>query len=402
MARVQLEHIEYEMDVPSPAADGEQRFFVQIDPEKCTGCAECQKHCPTGAIYGEAGLTHKIVYPDPCLHCGLCLIHCPSGAIYETSSWLPQVEEKLQDSATICIAMPAPSIRYTVGESFGLPCGTNIKNKLISSFDRLGFRHCWDTEFAADVTIWEEGSEFIVRLADGGPFPQFSSCCSAWLRYAETFYPELLEYFSNCKSPMAINGRLAKTYGADRFNYRQHDLYTVAIMPCIAKKYEALLPELSFAGMRDIDAVLTVREFTWLLRKNSINPLELPDGSPDTLMGKSSGGTLFGVGGGVLETLSRFVCHKLTGQIPGNLTLAPHGDLEGITECQFRLGGQVLRMAKVHGARHFARICDDTLKGRCPYHFIEFMACPGGCINGGGQPILPDVLKLGMNVTLMS
>ena len=393
MARALFEHVEYELEPPAPAADLESRHFLQIDPEKCTGCGDCEKYCPTAAIHGVIGQAHTIPHPEPCLHCGMCLVHCPAGAIYERYSWLPTVAEGLRDPEPICVAMPAPSVRYTLGEAFDGAWGQNIYDKMLTAFQRLGFRHCWDTEFAADVTIWEEGSCLLKRLDDGGVFPQFSSCCPGWQKYVEYFYPDLIPNLVSVKSPLAINGRLAKTYGADRFDHDPGRMYTVAIMPCIAKKYEALRPELEFGGIRDIDAVLTVREFAALLRRRGINPWKLPPGQADTLMGESSGGTLFGIGGGVLETLCRYVVQKRTGKRECDLIMRGRPGLEGIFEYELRLGKQTLRLARVVGARYFAPLCEEVRAGASRYHFVEFMACAGGCINGGGQLLLPSFLK---------
>lgn len=389
MQKIIIDHIPCEMTAPVPDGNLEEKFFVQIDGEICAGCGTCQKFCPTGAIYGEAGLTHKIIHPEPCLHCGQCLINCPEGAIYETCSWLPEVEKKLNDPGAICIAMPAPSLRYTIGESFGSRPGWNLHGQLLSAFPMLGFAHVWDTEFAADVTIWEEGSEFLQRLENNGPFPQFGTCCSSWQKYIEYFYPDLIPHLSCSKSPIAINGRLAKTYGADRFGHDPAKIYTVAILPCISKKYEALRPELGFDGMRDIDAVLTGRELAWLLRKRDIDLPNLPAGMPDTLMGESSGGRLFGQGGGVVITLSRYVWQKCIGSKPDANIPKIRSINQGLIEYEMKLNDKNIRLAAVQGGANFASICEAARAKTAPWHFVEFMACPGGCVNGGGQPLLP-------------
>ena len=289
-----------------------------IDQEKCIGCDTCQQYCPTGAIYGETFEPHTIKYRELCINCGQCLTHCPSMAIYEVRSWVPKLEEKLKDSHVKCVAMPAPSVRYALGEAFGLPVGTVTTGKMLSALKALGFSHCWDTEFAADVTIWEEASEFVERLGGQKDLPQFTSCCPGWQKYAETFYPELLPHFSSCKSPIGMNGALAKTYGAQRMQYAPKDIYTVSIMPCIAKKYEGLRPELNSSGQQDIDATLTTRELAYLIRKAGIDFASLPDGERDSLMGESTGGaTIFGVTGGVMEAALRFAYQAVTGRIHG-------------------------------------------------------------------------------------
>lgn len=388
-----MEGIACRTRVPERGRDPEQMLFLKVDEQKCIGCGDCMKVCPTEAIYGEMGLSHRIVHPEPCLHCGQCLNHCPTGAIYDNYSWIWEVADRLEDADTYCIAMVAPSVRYTIGECFGLKPGSNMTEQLRTGLKALGFRHCWDVEFGADVTIWEEGSEFLQRLEKGGVFPQFSSCCPSWQKYAEYFAPDLLEHFSSVKSPVTINGRLAKTYGADRYNYHRDKVYTVLISPCIAKKYEAMRPEHSADGRRDIDAVLTTRELAWLLKENFINLPSQPPGMEDTVMGQSSGGTLFGSSGGVLQTLSRYVWQKCLGtkankRIPEPVRITP-----GIMEYELRLPRQLLKMAAVFGGAHFGEVCEMVRSGTCHWHFVEFMACPWGCVNGGGQPLLPEMAR---------
>ena len=300
MPRIAMEHIEYELNVPPQGANGDKMFFVQIDAEKCIGCDTCQEYCPTGAIVGETGLAHKVAHVEPCINCGQCLTHCPENAIYEVQTWVPELREKLKDKNVKCIAMPAPSVRYALGEAFGLAPGSVTTGKMLSALKALGFAHCWDTEFAADVTIWEEASEFVARLGEKKDLPQFTSCCPGWQKYAETFYPDLLPHFSSCKSPIGMNGPLAKTYGAEKLKYDPKQIYAVSIMPCIAKKYEGLRPELAASGLHDIDATLTTRELAYLIRQAGIDFNKLPDGQRDSLMGESTGGaTIFGVSGGI-------------------------------------------------------------------------------------------------------
>ncbi|MBO4313891.1 MAG: 4Fe-4S binding protein, partial [Desulfovibrio sp.] len=302
MSRVSMEHVKYEMNVPPQGADGDKMLFVQIDKEKCIGCDTCQEYCPTGAISGVVGLAHTVAYPEACINRGQCLTHCPEFAVYETQTWVPEIEEKLKDKNMKCIAMPAPAVRYALGEAFGLEPGSVTTGKMLSALKALGFDHCWDTEYAADVTIWEEASEFVERLLEKKDLPQFTSCCPGWQKYAETFYPDLLPHFSSCKSPVGMNGRLSKTYGAENRGYSPKQIYTVSIMPCIAKKYEGLRPELGSGSLRDIDATLTTRELAYMIRKAGIVFETLPDGKRDGLMGESTGGaTIFGVTGGVME-----------------------------------------------------------------------------------------------------
>lgn len=394
MPRIEMEHIAYELNVPPQGADGDKMFFVQIDPEKCIGCDSCQEYCPSGAIYGETGLTHKIAHPEPCINCAQCLTHCPEMAIYEVQTWVPELQKKLQDKSVKCIAMPAPSVRYALGEAFGLAPGSVTTGKMLAALKQLGFSNCWDTEFAADVTIWEEASEFVERLGAKRDLPQFTSCCPGWQKYAETFYPDLLPHFSSCKSPVAMNGRLAKTYGAEKAKYDPKSLYTVSIMPCVAKKYEGLRQEYAQNDLRDIDATLTTRELAYMIRQAGIDFNKLPDGQRDSLMGESTGGaTIFGVSGGVMEAALRYAYQAVTGKRPESWDFKQVRGLKGLKEYTVTVNGIELHLAVVHGAKRFAQVCDEVRAGNSPYHFIEFMACPGGCVCGGGQPIMPNVLQ---------
>lgn len=394
MPRIEMEHIAYELNVPPQGADGDKMFFVQIDPEKCIGCDSCQEYCPSGAIYGETGLTHKIAHPEPCINCAQCLTHCPEMAIYEVQTWVPELQKKLQDKSVKCIAMPAPSVRYALGEAFGLAPGSVTTGKMLAALKQLGFSNCWDTEFAADVTIWEEASEFVERLGAKRDLPQFTSCCPGWQKYAETFYPDLLPHFSSCKSPVAMNGRLAKTYGAEKAKYDPKSLYTVSIMPCVAKKYEGLRQEYAQNDLRDIDATLTTRELAYMIRQAGIDFNKLPDGQRDSLMGESTGGaTIFGVSGGVMEAALRYAYQAVTGKRPESWDFKQVRGLKGLKEYTVTVNGIELHLAVVHGAKRFAQVCDEVRAGKSPYHFIEFMACPGGCVCGGGQPIMPNVLQ---------
>lgn len=394
MSRIVMEHIFYEPNVPPKGADCEKMFFVQIDPDKCIGCDSCQQYCPTGAIFGDTDDIHEIKYPELCINCGQCLTHCPEMAIYEVNTWVPELQKKLKDKKVNCIAMPAPSVRYALGESFGMAPGSVTTGKMFSALKALGFAHCWDTEFGADVTIWEEASEFVERLGEKKHLPQFTSCCPGWQKYAETFYPDLLPHFSSCKSPIGMNSRLGKTYGAKKRKYEPKELYTVSIMPCIAKKYEGLRPEYEYNGERDIDATITTRELAWMIREAGIDFKNLPDGERDSLMGESTGGaTIFGVTGGVMEAALRFAYQAITKKKPDSWDFKPVRGLKGRKEYTVTINGAKVHVAVVHGAKRFAQVCEEVRAGKSPYHFIEFMACPGGCVCGGGQPIMPTFLE---------
>lgn len=372
----------YEMNVPDRNEDNDRRYFVSIDRHKCNGCGVCRQICPTGAIVGNTGSPHAIPHVEPCIHCGMCLIHCPERAIFETHSWLDEVKAAIANPDIIAVAMPAPSVRHSL-KSYCRAPRFDVSH-LRGALDVLGFNHCFDVQFGADVTIYEEGKEFLLRLKGGGPWPQLNSCCPAWVRYAETFYPQLLPHISSCKPPVPISGCLAKTWACHKLGYKADKIYTVAITPCIAKKYEALKSEMSFEHP-DVDAVLTVREFLSLL--DNLDFKLLPSAPEDRLMGSSSwAGAKFCIGGGVMEALLRFVAHALTGKAH-DIDIGKKREGSQIRAMNLKIGEYDLRCATVTGAHNFAQICDEIIRGESPYHFIEFMACPGGCMGGGGQPV---------------
>ena len=396
MSRILMENVGYEDHAPNPKAHPDELYFIKIDPEKCIGCDTCQQYCPTHAIYGQTGDPHSIPYIELCINCGQCLTHCPVSAIYEAQSWVSEIESKLKDPNIKVIAMPAPAVRYALGECFGMPVGSVSTGKMLSALKMLNFDHVWDNEFTADVTIWEEGTEFIGRLTKkiDAPLPQFTSCCPGWHKYVESFYPELLSHLSTAKSPIGMMGALAKTYGADTMKYDRSKVYTVSIMPCTAKKYEGMRPELWSSGYHDIDATIDTRELAYMIKKAGIDFASLPDGHRDGLMGESTGGaTIFGVTGGVMEAALRYAYQAVTGKKPESWDFKMVRGLNGLKEGTVTIGDVKVNVAVVHGAKRFRDVCDAIKAGKAPWHFVEFMACPGGCVCGGGQPIMPGVLE---------
>lgn len=398
MEKVLMEKIYYNESFPEPRADPDDLFFVRIDEEKCVGCDTCTQYCPVKAIFGDIGEPHKILHKELCINCGQCLTHCPMGAIYESQSWVSDITKKLKDEKAVKVAIPAPSVRYSLGECFGMPPGTVTTGKMLSALKEIGFNHVWDNEFAADLTIWEEGNEFLGRLTKKlvAPLPQFTSCCPGWQKYIESFYPELIPHLSTAKSPVGMCGALAKTYGADMRKYNRADMYTVSIMPCIAKKYEGMRPELRSSGFQDIDATIDTRELAYMLKEAGIDLNKMPEGERDSLMGESTGGaTIFGVTGGVMEAALRYAYEAVTKSKPLSMDFKPVRGLQGVKEAKLDISGIEVCVAVVHGAKRFAKICDAVKAGDAPWHFVEFMACPGGCVMGGGQPIFPDIQVAG-------
>ena len=394
--QIQMEGVFYDDSFPNPQTDPDNLFFIQINEEKCIGCDTCQGYCPTGAIFGEMGDPHQIKFRELCINCGQCLTHCPVGAIYESQSWATQVMATLKEKKKKTIAMPAPAVRYGLGECFGMQPGSVTTGKMLAALKKLGFDHVWDNEFTADVTIWEEGDEFVKRLTKkiDHPLPQFTSCCPGWHKYVESFYPELLPHLSTAKSPIGMLGALTKTYGADTRGYNRADVYSVSIMPCTAKKYEGMRSDLWSSGYQDIDCTIDTRELAWMIKQAGIDLNALPEGPRDELMGESTGGaTIFGVTGGVMEAALRFAYEAVTKKKPESMDFKGVRGMQGLKEATIMIGDIELKVAVVHGAKRFKDVCELVKAGKAPWQFIEFMACPGGCVCGGGQPIMPGVLE---------
>ncbi|HPX56217.1 MAG TPA: [FeFe] hydrogenase, group A [Syntrophales bacterium] len=398
---------------------GEIPGVIAINESLCKGCDACKRHCPTGAIRGLFGSAHSID-ADRCLSCGQCLINCPFGAPYETSDTVDDVMKKLNDGTVTVVGIIAPAVRVAIGEDFGLPAGSLVTGKLYGAMKRAGFE-IFDNNFAADLTIMEEGTEFIVRARHAvfgeagehggeiGPLPQFTSCCPAWVRLVETRYPSLIPHLSTAKSPQQMAGAVAKTYGTKVWGKPAGKVYTVGIMPCTAKKLEASRPEFrsayeyhrregeagSATPYPDVDTVLTTRDLARLFKKMNIDLAAEKDVEGGTLFAEYTGaGTIFGNTGGVMEAALRTAHAVMTGSELKPLEFKAVRGLKGVKSASVTLRDQkydrdvTIRVAVVHGiAENITALLEEVLAGRSPYHFIEVMNCPGGCINGGGQPI---------------
>lgn len=377
--------------------------IIQVK-NSCKACDHCTFICPTQAITGMIGQKHHI-NQNKCVNCGQCLINCPFGAI-EDISMVDMVKDALADPAKYVVVQVAPAVRVALGEEFGLAPGTNVKNKMFSALRRLGFDKVYDTEFAADLTIMEEGTELIHRVYNAlgiegyehtGPLPQFTSCCPAWIKYAEDKYPHILPHISSAKSPQQMFGAVAKTYAAEQLNIDPANMVVVSVMPCTAKKYECDRPEFIASGFKDVDYVITTRELAQLIKDDNIDFLNLPDESADKLIGQSTGAaTIFGATGGVMEAALRTAYELLSeqplGKIQFNAVRGTDPVREATVEIPVKALGKTLpvNVCVVTGLKHVDSIIEDVLAGRSKYHFIEVMNCPGGCINGGGQPIRRD------------
>ena len=379
--------------------DPDSVFFVQVDATKCEACGTCEEVCATGAIQAinEDGI-RQVVDPAACMNCGQCLVNCPFGAIYEGVSYVDEIFEKLKDPDTVVVSMPAPAVRYGLGECFGAPTGTYVGGQMHAALRQLGFDYIWDNEFTADVTIMEEGTELIQRVKEQGkkdarPLPQFTSCCPGWIKFAETFYPDLLPNLSSCKSPIGMLGPLAKTYGAHETHTPAKKIYTVSIMPCIAKKYEGMRAEMADSGFRDIDATIDTRELAYMIKTAGINFTSLPSQAPDEVLGDSTGAaTIFGNSGGVMEAALRLAYEVLSGKTLKDPDIKVVRTHEGINAADVKVPGfGTVKVAVASGLSNAAKLCEEVRAGKSPYHFIEIMTCPGGCVNGGGQPLDPEI-----------
>lgn len=367
-------------------------FFVKVDESKCQNCGQCADVCPTGAIQKSASGKRQIVDPAACINCGQCLANCPFGAIYENVSFIEEIFAALKDPEKFTVAMPAPAVRYGLGEPFGAPPGTCVEGKMWAALRRLGFDYIWDNQFTADVTIMEEGSELLARITGQikKPLPQFTSCCPGWIKYAETFYPDLLEHISSCKSPIGMLGPLSKTYGSKIAKVPPEKIYTVSIMPCIAKKFEGLRPEMNASGFRDIDSTINTRELAYMIKKAGINFKDLPEEEPHYALGQSTGAaTIFAASGGVMEAALRFAYEAVTRAQLANLDFRAVRGKQGVKEATVNMAGIDVKVAVVSGLKNTRKILDEVRAGKSPYHFIEVMTCPAGCANGGGQPLAP-------------
>jgi NADP-reducing hydrogenase subunit HndD len=328
-----------------------------------------------------------------CVCCGQCIAVCPTGALTERDD-TDLVWEALADPKKIVIAGPAPSVRAQLGECFGMPIGTNVEGKMIAAFRRLGFDRVFDVDFAADVTIMEEGTELLKRLANGGKLPLITSCSPGWIKFCEHYYPDMIPNLSTCKSPQQMFGALIKTYYAEKEGLDPKDIFVVSFMPCTAKKFEVAREHQNAAGVPDVDVSLTTRELASMIKRAGILFTELKDEEADPALGIASGaGHIFGATGGVMEAALRTVAELVTGKPLDDLNFRAVRGVEAIKEAEYDLNGTKVRVAVTSGLENASKLLDMVRSGEKDYHFIEIMACPGGCVNGGGQPHQPGYVR---------
>ncbi|MCX8021204.1 MAG: NADH-dependent [FeFe] hydrogenase, group A6 [Syntrophorhabdaceae bacterium] len=373
---------------------------IRRDQSKCILCRRCITVCKeiqtVTALFAQGRGFDTKVEPAfnrdlgevACTNCGQCSIVCPVGAITENED-IDGVWEALADPDKFVVIQDAPAVRAALGEEFGLPPGTLVTGKMLSAARMLGFDRVFDTNFAADLTIIEEGSELLKRLREGGVLPLITSCSPGWIKFIEHFYPEMLPNLSTCKSPHQMLGALTKTYFAEKMGIDPEKIVVVSVMPCTAKKFECERPEMRSSGYKDVDYVLTTREFAKMIKQAGIDFVNLPDGHYDDPLGEYTGAaTIFGATGGVMEAALRTAYELATGMVLESVEFTSVRGLEGIKEATIPVEGiGDVRVAVAHGLGNARRLLNRIKEGRGDYHFIEIMACPGGCVGGGGQPI---------------
>ena len=370
------------------------------DNSKCILCRRCIAVCQKNqhvAVIGanDRGFeTHVASAFDmpltetPCVNCGQCVAVCPTGALRERDD-TDKVWEALQDPTKTVVIAPAPSVRAQIGECFEYPIGTNVEGKLVAAMRRLGFDKVFDVDTAADLTIMEEGTELLDRLKNGGALPLLTSCSPGWIKFCEEYYPDMIPNISSCKSPQGMYGAMMKTYYAEKNGIDPKDLFVVSVMPCTAKKFEIGRDDMSAAGegIPDIDVSLTTRELAAMIKRAGIRFRDLPDEQFDPAFGIASGaGHIFGATGGVMEAALRTVAEIVTGKPMENVEFHEVRGLKDIREAEYDLAGTKVRVAVTSGLENAKKLLDMVKSGEKQYHFIEVMACPGGCVNGGGQP----------------
>lgn len=370
------------------------------DNNKCILCRRCVAACAKTQGVFAIGMQNrgfktqvgsefgKSLNDVACINCGQCIAACPTGALTEKDA-TKEVWAALNDPDKYVVFQTAPAVRVAIGEEFGLPIGTRCTGKMVSAIRRLGADKVFDVDFAADLTIMEEGTELLNRIKNGGVLPMITSCSPGWIKYCETFYPDFIPNLSTCKSPNQMQGAVTKTYFAKQNDLDPRDIYVVSVMPCTAKKFEIARPEFGRDGYRDVDANLTTRELARMIRQAGLDFVHLPEEEFDDMLGESSGaGVIFGVTGGVMEAALRTVVDVLTGEDMPRLEYDDVRGLEGIKEATVNVNGTDIKVAIVHGTANAAKLLNAIRAGEKTYHFIEVMGCPGGCVTGGGQPIV--------------
>jgi NADH-quinone oxidoreductase subunit G/NADP-reducing hydrogenase subunit HndD len=368
------------------------------DMAKCVKCGRCVEVCQEVQTVRAINTSHRslkyeITTPydqalieGPCVYCGQCAAVCPVGALYENDQ-TAQVWAAIDDAARHVVVQTAPAVRVALGDEFGLPEGAITTGKMVTALKRLGFDKVFDTDFSADVTILEEGNELLHRLKNGGKLPMITSCSPGWINFAEVFFPDLVDHLSTCKSPQQMFGALAKTYYAELAKIDPATIYSVSIMPCVAKKFEAQRPEMNDSGYQDVDVVLTTRELARMIKLAGIDFANLPESPFDKVMGDSTGAAvIFGTSGGVMEAALRTVYEVVTGETLGSLDFDSVRGHQGVKTVEVDLKGTKVKILVANGLSNAREVMESIRDGKCDATFVEIMCCPGGCVGGGGQP----------------
>ncbi len=389
---------QYNVDVSNPS--------IVRDPAKCILCGKCVRVCEE--IQGVAAIDFidrgsqatvgtafdQGLNVSSCINCGQCAMVCPTGALREQCQ-LDEVLNALADPDRHVVVQHAPAVSVTLAEEFGMKPGRDIAGTMTAALRKLGFRRVFPTAFSADLTIMEEAAELVARVKNGGPFPMLTSCSPGWIKYMEQQFPDFIPNVSSCKSPQQMLGAIIKSYYAEQVGIDPEKIYSVSIMPCTAKKFEAQRPEMVRNGLPDIDAVLTTRELVRLIRMRGLDFNELEAEAPDSPLGeRSSAGKLFGVSGGVMEAALRTAYHLLTGDDLDVVPMKELRGLDGVKQARVTIGDLDVGVAVVSGLENAAHLLNEVREGRSDLHFIEVMTCAGGCVSGGGQPIRTDDTKV--------
>ena len=389
---------EYEIDDSSPA--------IIKDQSKCILCGECVRMCNEIQTVGAIDLSNRssrasvsTFFEEPlsesgCVACGQCTVVCPTGALVERDD-TDAVWAALEDPTKHVVVGPAPSVRATLGECFDYDIGTNVEGKMVAALRKLGFDKVFDVDTAADFTIMEEGTEFLNRLKEGGTLPLLTSCSPGWINFVEQYYPDMLDNVSSCRSPQGMFGSLVKSYYAEKAGIDPKDIVVVSIMPCTAKKYECKREEMRLAnGEMPVDISITTRELGRMIDQAGIDFVNLAEEEFDPMLGISTGASvIFGATGGVMEAALRTVVEIVTGKALDSVDFKDVRGMEGIKEATYELPGKTVRVAAVSGLGNTRKVLDGIKSGELNYDFVEVMCCPGGCVNGGGQPYQPTALE---------
>ena len=387
-----------------PDVDASSIHLIR-DNSKCILCRRCVATCRKNQFVGVIGPNDRgfdshigcsfdmPLAETSCIHCGQCIAVCPTGALTERDD-TGKAWAAIADPTKHVVVGTAPSVRAQLGECFGMPVGTNVEGKMVTALRRLGFDKVFDVDTAADLTIMEEGTEFLHRLQNGGKLPMITSCSPGWVKFCETYYPDMIENLSSCKSPQGMFGAMVRTYYAEKHGIDPKDIVIVSIMPCTAKKFEVSREELSENGLPDIDISLTTRELAAMIRKAGLMFTNLPDEEFDPFLGIASGaGHIFGATSGVMEAALRTVYEVYTGKPCNPVEFHEVRGTQAIKEAEYDLAGTKVRVAVTSGLSNAAKLLDSVKNGEANYDFIEVMACPGGCVNGGGQPHQPGEVR---------